>query len=109
MKQVFTLTVMLAALACAPAMAESAQQNRMKECNSQATGKTGDARKAFMSSCLKGDAPAAAASGKELTPQQQRMRDCNAQAKGKTGDARKQFMSSCLKAPGMGSKVPEKK
>jgi hypothetical protein len=96
MKHVLVLFGMLATLASVPAMAETAQQNRMKECNAQASGKTGDAHKAFMSSCLKGDAPAAA-SGKELTPQQQRMRDCNAEAKGKSGDARKKFMSKCLK------------
>lgn len=28
------------------------QQNRMKECNKQATGKKGDERRAFMKSCL---------------------------------------------------------
>lgn len=87
----------LAALSATPVLAETAQQNRMKECNAQASGKSSDERKAFMSSCLKGDSPAVAVSGKELTPQQQRMRDCNAEAKGKTGDARKKFMSSCLK------------
>lgn len=59
----------------------------------QAKGKTGDERKAFMSSCLKGETP----SGKTLTPQQQRMKDCNAQPQGKTGEERKQFMSKCLK------------
>lgn len=108
MKQVLTLVAVLAALACAPAMAETGQQNRMKDCNTQASGKTGDARKAFMSSCLKGDAPAAAPV-KEMTSQQQRMKDCNADAKGKKGDERKKFMSSCLKAPGDGSKTPVKK
>lgn len=106
MKNAITLVAVLGALACAPVMAENTQQNRMKECNTKATGKTGDERKAFMSSCLKGDTPAEAASGKELTAQQQRMRDCNAQAKGKTGDERKKFMSDCLKAPGTGSKAP---
>ena len=32
------------------------QQQRMKDCNSQASGLTGDARKQFMSSCLSGSA-----------------------------------------------------
>lgn len=32
----------------------SAQQQRMIDCNKQATGKKGDERRAFMSSCLKG-------------------------------------------------------
>jgi hypothetical protein len=37
------------------------QQQRMVDCNKQATGKTGDERKTFMSTCLKGDAAAAGA------------------------------------------------
>lgn len=90
------LTVLMVS-ASAPVSAETAQQNRMKECNAQAKGKSGDARKAFMSACLKGESPAVAASGKELTPQQQRMRDCNAEAKDKSGDERKNLMSKCLK------------
>jgi hypothetical protein len=97
MNKILMSMIALSALSTAPVMAETAQQNRMKECNTQAKGKTGDERKTFMSACLKGDSPAVAASGKELTPQQQRMRDCNAEAKGKTGDERKKFMSSCLK------------
>jgi len=97
MKKFLMSLIALSALSAAPVMAESTQQNRMKECNVQASGKTGDERKAFMSSCLKGDLPVVAASGKELTPQQRRMRDCNAEAKGKTGDERKKFMSTCLK------------
>jgi hypothetical protein len=32
----------------------SPQQQRMRDCNAEAKGKTGDARKKFMSSCLKG-------------------------------------------------------
>ena len=30
----------------------SAQQGKMKQCNADAKGKTGDERKAFMKSCL---------------------------------------------------------
>jgi hypothetical protein len=75
--------------------APTAQQERMKDCNGKATGKKGDERKTFMSSCLSGKPEAAA--GKTLTPQQQRMKDCNAKASGKKGDERKTFMSSCLK------------
>lgn len=37
----------------APAKTLTPQQQRMKDCNSQATGKKGDERRAFMSSCLK--------------------------------------------------------
>ncbi len=73
--------------------APNSQQQRMTDCNKQATGKTGDERKAFMSSCLKGEAPAPA----KMT-QQEKMKSCNAdpQAKSLKGDARKQFMSHCL-------------
>ncbi|MGC4088254.1 MAG: PsiF family protein [Polyangiaceae bacterium] len=75
--------------------APTAQQQRMKDCNTQADGKKGDERKTFMSACLSGKpAPEAA---KTVTPQQQRMKDCNAKAEGKKGDERKIFMSSCLK------------
>ncbi|MGN6091038.1 MAG: PsiF family protein [Luteibacter jiangsuensis] len=68
------------------------QQQRMSTCNSQASGKVGDERKAFMSSCLKGEQPA------KSSPQE-RMKSCNADAsaKGLKGDERKSFMSSCLK------------
>ena len=38
----------------APAKAVTPQQQRMKDCNTQATGKHGDERRAFMSTCLKG-------------------------------------------------------
>jgi hypothetical protein len=70
------------------------QQQRMSTCNTQATGKKGDERKTFMSSCLKGDA---AAPVKQT--QQQKMTSCNkdASAKSLKGDERKTFMSTCLK------------
>jgi hypothetical protein len=68
------------------------QQQRMSTCNSQASGKVGDERKAFMSSCLKGDSPA-------KMSQQDKMKSCNkdASAKSLKGDERKSFMSNCLK------------
>ncbi|MFC4276390.1 PsiF family protein [Achromobacter aloeverae] len=73
------------------------QQQRMSECSTANKGKTGEAYKAGVASCLKGEKPAE--NGKALTPQQQRMKDCNAQAatKSLSGDARKTFMSTCLK------------
>ena len=37
-----------------PALAENAQQERMKTCNTKAADKKGDDRKTFMSACLKG-------------------------------------------------------
>jgi hypothetical protein len=81
------------------------QQQRMVDCNKQATGKTGDERKTFMSTCLKGESTAAAPTAKQT--QQEKMKTCNAEA-GKeklTGDARKTFMSTCLKgdAPAAGA------
>ena len=74
------------------------QQMKMTTCNKEATGKTGDERKAFMKTCLsaKAEAPAAAASDGK-TAQQSKMVTCNKDATGKTGDARKTFMSECLK------------
>lgn len=75
------------------------QQQRMTTCNQQATAQTlkGDARKTYMSNCLKNGQ--SASSEKSLTPQQQKMRDCNAQATQKSlkGDDRNKFMSTCLK------------
>lgn len=83
------------ALSASPAPAGKTltpQQQRMSECSKQSAGKTGDARKAFMSSCLKGKAVA-------KPSQQEKMKHCNADASSKAlkGDARKSFMSHCLK------------
>ncbi len=76
----------------------TAQQQRMIDCNHQATGKKGAERKAFMSSCLKGHASAPAAASTD-TAQHAKMKSCNADAKTKAlkGAERKAFMSSCLK------------
>jgi hypothetical protein len=80
---------------------QTAQQERMKSCNAQASKKEmkGDERQAFMSKCLSGDS-AKKGDGKELTAQQQKMKTCNAQASKKElkGDERKAFMSKCLSA-----------
>jgi len=90
---VATFSAPLGALAADAAQTLTPQQQRMAQCNQTAQGKTGDARKAYMSSCLKGETPAAA-----VTPQQQRMKDCNAKAgeQALAGDQRKTFMSNCL-------------
>jgi len=85
----------------APAKTLTPQQQRMKDCNAQATGKKGDERKAFMSTCLKGGTTAAAPT-KPMT-QQEKMKACNAQATGKTGAERKTFMSTCLKGDASGA------
>jgi len=72
------------------------QQQRMVDCNKQATGKTGDERKTFMSTCLKGESTAAAPAKQT---QQEKMKTCNAEAAKEklAGDARKTCMSTCLK------------
>jgi psiF repeat len=91
------ISLVLALALCAlPAMADNSQQQKMKDCNAQATAKNlkGDERKTFMSSCLS-SAPAAPPA--KMT-QQEKMTDCNKQAtaKGLKGDDRKSFMSTCL-------------
>jgi hypothetical protein len=54
MKNYLIAVAVLIALA-APAGAQvNPQQQKMTECNAQAKGMTGDARKTFMSSCLSG-------------------------------------------------------
>ncbi len=95
------------ATAAAAAKPHTAQQQRMINCNKQATGKKGAERKAFMSTCLKSggaaaaSAPATAAASAPSAKQAQqgKMKTCNADAKSKAlkGAERKAFMSSCLK------------
>ena len=89
-----------AALFSIPVHAATEQQNRMTTCNADAKTKSlsGDARKAFMKSCLSGNVASAAAS--MPATQQDKMKICNADAgaQGLKGDARKQFMSGCLKS-----------
>jgi psiF repeat-containing protein len=81
----------------APLAALTPQQQKMKDCNAEASQKSlkGDARKQFMSECL--GAGGAKDTG-TLTAQQQKMKDCNAEASKQhlNGSARAQFMSSCL-------------
>lgn len=78
-----------------PSAKQKAQQERMTNCNKQAGDKKleGDARKSYMSSCLKGGDAA------KQTAQQDKMKTCNKQAGDKQlkGDERKKFMSTCLK------------
>ena len=51
--------IVAVAIAVLPGTGQAAnsQQERMKDCNAQASGMTGDARKTFMSSCLSGTHP----------------------------------------------------
>ncbi len=77
----------------------TAQQEKMKSCNAQASKKElkGEERQAFMSKCLSAKG---GEEKKELTAQQKKMKSCNAQASKKElkGDERKAFMSKCLSA-----------
>lgn len=89
--------IVLIALTLFPgyALADTPQQEKMKACNADAAKHElkGDARKAFMKSCLSAKKED---DKKELTPQQQKMKDCNASAKDLKGDARKKHMKECL-------------
>jgi len=111
-----TATLVLAAFAT-PTLAGTQQQERMTQCNADAKAKSlsGDARKAFMQSCLSGkheatspatpatpaskSAAATPATPAAPTAQQEKMTACNKEASAKSlkGDERKAFMSSCLK------------
>ncbi|MFV3411293.1 PsiF family protein [Pseudomonas nitroreducens] len=90
------LALLFSAQGFAATAAQTAQQEKMKTCNADATTKAlkGDERKAFMSTCLK-----AGSATKAMTPQQEKMKSCNADATQKAlkGDERKAFMSTCLK------------
>lgn len=117
MKKGILISLMMTVFAASGAWAEGAQQSRMKTCNADAKTQSlaGDARRAFMKTCLSGAAaatPAVAATpatpavpatgmnkaGKPMTAQQMRMKNCNAEAKSKAmkGDPRKAFMKTCL-------------
>ncbi len=92
MKMMRVPLLLLGLLMASQGFAATAQQEKMKTCNADATAKTlkGDERKAFMSDCLK---------AKPATTQQDKMKTCNADAGAKAlkGDERKAFMSDCLK------------
>ncbi|MDH0304395.1 MULTISPECIES: PsiF family protein [unclassified Pseudomonas] len=92
MKLLHVPLLVLGMLIAGQGFAATAQQEKMKTCNADATAKAlkGDERKAFMSTCLKKDVP---------QTQQEKMKTCNADATAKTlkGDERKAFMSDCLK------------
>lgn len=102
------LGVMIAACGQGASSAEpTAQQERMKTCNADASKKnlSGDERKAYMKDCL---------SGKDMgaRSQQDKMKTCNADAsaKGLKGDERKAFMKDCLSAkPAMSSQQEKMK
>ena len=82
-----------------PTAAQKKQQERMKDCNEKAGAKKmeGDARKSYMSACLKGQDTAG--KGEKMGAQQSKMKTCNKEAGDKKlkGDDRKKFMCECLK------------
>ncbi|MGZ6469505.1 MAG: PsiF family protein, partial [Bdellovibrionota bacterium] len=71
MKPLFAAAIVLGFF-CSPAFA-GPQQEKMKTCNAEATGKKGEERKAFMKDCLS----AKAAAPVKTEDHKQRMRDCN--------------------------------
>jgi psiF repeat len=105
----------LLVIATAPAFSDTAQQEKMKTCNADAKAKAlaGDARKAFMQTCLSASgatapaaaAPATAAPAAKENSQQEKMKACNADAKAKglKGDDHKAFMKTCLSAKPAGT------
>lgn len=101
MNQRVLLITLTCALVCNAAWAEGdkpAKPNKMANCNKEAEGKKGDARKAFMKECLSAKAPAAETdTPKAKGSQQNKMKQCNEEAAGLKGDERKQKMSACLK------------
>jgi hypothetical protein len=89
------ITLIALSLSCASVMAQAAdekkrtpQQERMAQCNKDASDKKGDERKAFMKTCLSA----------KKDSQQNKMKTCNQEAGDKKGDERRKFMSQCLKA-----------
>lgn len=114
----FASVLLVVALASAgnEKTAHPSQTQRMTECNALAAEKhlTADARKQFMSACLKDHATTRednssaekdshsgpSPDGKHHTKQGEKMKTCNQEASAKNlhGDERKTFMSHCLKA-----------
>ena len=102
MNKLLALMMAAAFAVAAPAFAADApatnsQQDKMKACNAQAEGKTGDERKAFMKTCL---------SAKPAKPES-KMAMCNKQTAGMSGDARSKAQSECMKgSPAAAAKAP---
>lgn len=85
-----------------PSSAQAAQQDRMRDCNTEAGKRNlaGDARRPFMSECLAGRMPPAAAGtpSPAQAAQRERMIQCNAEAgtRALAVEARRDFMRDCL-------------
>ena len=93
---VITAVLLVSGVSVTHAAEKTVQQQKMAQCNQHASSQNlkGDARKSFMSECLKKESKMSG-----MTPQQMKMKTCNTEAGDKqlSGDARKTFMSSCLK------------
>jgi hypothetical protein len=87
MKTAITILALAIAFAAAPVLAADApskaltpQQQRMKDCNGQATDKKGEERRAFMSTCLKGGTTTAATPEPVPQPAKKKSKSANAAA-----------------------------
>jgi hypothetical protein len=89
-----SLVLLAASSAFAADKPKSAQQQKMVDCNKQASEKSlkGTERSDFMKHCLSGGATTAS-----VSPQQQKMVTCNKEAGSLKGAERQKFMSDCLK------------
>ena len=67
--------------------AKMTQQEKMKACNTEAAGKTGDERKAFMKTCLSA----------KPAKKESKMAMCNKKTAGMKADERKKAQSECMK------------
>lgn len=98
----------IGALAASPVLAADApgkhltpQQQKMANCSHEAGAKSlkGDERRAFLSTCLKGDGAVAAIEkpAPADAPAQSKKQSCRAEAKRQhlTGNARKTFLDNC--------------
>lgn len=92
------LVAAMAALGFATVVpANTAQQQKMTTCNTQAKAQSlsGTARREFMKTCLR----TSGGHSRSMNSQQMKMKSCNADAQAKSlkGAARRSFMRSCLK------------
>lgn len=71
-----------------PSAAQKAQQDRMRNCNAEATGKTGEERKVFMKQCLSGGH--ATVSGCETQAAEKKL----------SGAAKTSFLKKCQEGAG---------
>lgn len=80
------------------AMAQTTQQQRMKDCNQAAAagGYKGDQRQSFMSQCLSGSGNAAASTAASPAAAKEKSCTADADAKKLAGAARTSFLKKCV-------------